>query len=157
MISFALNLVLAIAWAALVGEIDLSRLGFGFVLGFLALAWLRPLPDTRSYVRKLPRAVGLLLFVLWELLLSSLRVAWEVVTPRPRRRLGVVAVPLDAETDEEITLLACLITLTPGTISLDLSEDRKKLYVHSMFMTDPEECRREIKEGFERRVLELLR
>lgn len=72
---------------------------------------------------------------------------------------GVVAIPLDARTDVEITLLANLITLTPGSVSLDLSEDRRVLYVHAMYIDggDVEAYRRSIKEGLERRVLELLR
>lgn len=72
---------------------------------------------------------------------------------------GVVAIPLDARTDAEITLLANLITLTPGSVSLDLSEDKRSLYVHAMYIDggDVEAYRRAIKEGLERRVLELLR
>lgn len=72
---------------------------------------------------------------------------------------GVVAIPLDAHTDAEITLLANLITLTPGSVSLDLSEDRQVLYVHAMYIDggDVEAYRRSVKEGLERRVLELLR
>jgi multicomponent Na+:H+ antiporter subunit E len=72
---------------------------------------------------------------------------------------GVVAIPLDARTDFEITLLANLITLTPGSVSLDLSEDRRVLYVHAMYIDggDVEAYRRSVKEGLERRVLELLR
>ncbi len=71
---------------------------------------------------------------------------------------GVVAIPLDARTDLEITLLANLITLTPGSVSLDLSEDKRVLYVHAMYIDggDIEAYRRSIKEGLERRVLELL-
>ena len=68
-----------------------------------------------------------------------------------------MAVPLDAETDVEITLLANLITMTPGSLSIDVSDDRGVIYVHSMFIDDPEEFRRTIKDDFERRVLELLR
>jgi multicomponent Na+:H+ antiporter subunit E len=68
-----------------------------------------------------------------------------------------VAIPLDVETDVEITLLANLITLTPGTLSMDISDDRKVLYVHAMYVDDPEALRAEIKNGFERRVLEMLR
>ena len=60
-------------------------------------------------------------------------------------------------TDLEITLLANLITVTPGSFSLDVSDDRSVLYVHAMYVDDPEALRREIKDGFERRVLELLR
>jgi multicomponent Na+:H+ antiporter subunit E len=72
---------------------------------------------------------------------------------------GVIAIPLDARTDAEITLLANLITLTPGSVSLDLSEDRRVLYVHAMYIDggDVEAYRRSVKEGLERRVLELLR
>jgi multicomponent Na+:H+ antiporter subunit E len=69
----------------------------------------------------------------------------------------VVAVPLDAESDVEITLLANLVTLTPGSLSLDIAPDRSCLYVHAMFVDDVEQLRRDVKEGFERRVLELLR
>ena len=106
---------------------------------------------------RLPRGVFLLFFFLGELVLSSVRVAWDVLSPNPGFRPGIVGVPLDARTDSEITLLATLITLTPGTLSLDVSEDRKTLYVHAMRVEDPEAFRREIKDGFERRVLELLR
>ena len=69
----------------------------------------------------------------------------------------MVAIPLDAETDAEITLLANLITLTPGTLSLDVSDDRRVLYIHAMYVDDVEELRRSIKDGFEKRVMELLR
>jgi multicomponent Na+:H+ antiporter subunit E len=150
-------MVLGGVWAVLVGEVDVENLGFGFVLGYALLAVLRPLPGSAAYAARLPRAFGLLLFFLWELLLSSLRVARDVLSPRPRFRPGIVGVPLDVESDGEITLLACIITLTPGTLSLDVSDDRKTLYVHSMWVEDPEEFRREIKEGFERRVRELMR
>lgn len=72
---------------------------------------------------------------------------------------GVIAIPLDARTDAEITLLANLITLTPGSVSLDVSDDRRVLYVHAMYIDggDVEAYRRAVKEGLERRVLELLR
>jgi multicomponent Na+:H+ antiporter subunit E len=72
---------------------------------------------------------------------------------------GVVAIPLDARTDAEITMLANLITLTPGSVSLDLSPDKRTLYVHAMYIDggDVEAYRRSVKEGLERRVLELLR
>jgi multicomponent Na+:H+ antiporter subunit E len=72
-------------------------------------------------------------------------------------RPGIVAIPLDLEGDAAITLLANLVTLTPGALSLDVSPDRTVLYVHTMYMDDAETFRREIKQGFERRVKELLR
>jgi multicomponent Na+:H+ antiporter subunit E len=71
-------------------------------------------------------------------------------------RPGIIAVPLDATRDSEILLLAALINLTPGSVALDVSPDRTLLYVHVMYMDDPDTARAEIKEGFERRVLRLL-
>jgi len=72
---------------------------------------------------------------------------------------GVLAIPLDARTDVEIAMLANLITLTPGSVSLDVSEDRSQLFIHAMYIDggDVEAYRRDVKENLERRVLELLR
>ena len=157
MIAFGLNLVLALLWAAVVGSVDAAHLVVGFIFGYGVLWISRPLLGETDYFAKGPKAISFAAFFLWELVLSNLRVAWDVVTPRAYRRPGVVAVPLDATTDLEITLLANLVTLTPGTLSLDVSEDRTTLYVHAMFVDDPDALRRELKDGFERRVLELLR
>jgi multicomponent Na+:H+ antiporter subunit E len=157
MIVFGLNLVLALLWAAVVGSVDTPHLVVGFLFGYGVLWVSRPLLGDTDYFAKGPRAVAFGAFFLWELVLSNVRVAWDVLTPRAYRRPGVIAVPLDATTDIEITLLANLVTLTPGTLSLDVSEDRSTLFVHAMFVDDPDALRREIKHGFERRVLELLR
>lgn len=151
------NIFLAAIWAALMGQITLSNLFVGFLLGTLVLAVARRSDDARRYLLKLRQTVGLVLFFFWELLLSNLRVAYDVATPRHHMQPGIVAVPLDAKTDAEITLLANLLTLTPGTLSLDVSPDRRVLYVHIMYITDVETARRRIKDGFERRVLEVLR
>lgn len=102
-------------------------------------------------------AIGLLLLFIWEILLASLRVAYDVLTPRHRMRPGVIAVPLDARSDLEITLLANLITLTPGSLSLDVSDDRRVLYVQAMYIEDVQSIRRKVKAGLERRVLEVMR
>jgi multicomponent Na+:H+ antiporter subunit E len=157
MMAFGLNLVLALLWAAAVGSVDTAHLVVGFVVGYGVLWVARPLLGESPYFEKAPQIVRFVVFFIWELALSSLRVAWDVVTPKNYRRPGVVGVPLDAETDAEITLLALLVTLTPGSLTLDVSHDRRTLYVHSMFVDDPEALRRDIKRGFEHRVLELLR
>ncbi len=98
---------------------------------------------------------AMLAFFLWELVLANLKMARDVLMPLGRLRPAVVAVPLDLKTDWQITLLSILITLTPGTLSLDVSTDRKVLFIHAMHVTDAEEFRRQIKSGFERRVRRL--
>lgn len=154
---FLINLLLALAWMAMVGSTGWAHFVIGFVVSYLALAWLGSLTGHTGYFRKLPQSIGFVAFIVWQLILSNLRVAYDVITPAANRCPSVIGVPLDATTDAEITLLANLITLTPGTLSLDLSADRKILYVHAMFADDREAFCREIKDGFERRVLELLR
>lgn len=153
---FLLNLLLALFWAAVTGTVTLANLGVGFVVGMVVLAMVgRALAETH-YITRLFRGGALALFFLWELLASSLRVAWDVVTPRPYMRPAVVAVPLDVTSDGEIMLLSSLISLTPGTLSLDVSEDKRTLYIHAMYVDDPDDFRRDIKESFERRVMGVL-
>lgn len=89
-----------------------------------------------------------------ELALSVNDVAKTVLSPRRPVRSAIVAVSLDLSSDEAITLLANMITLTPGTTSLHVSEDRSVLYVHVMNASD--ESVRQIKEGFERSVREVM-
>lgn len=152
-----LNIALALAWSALLGGFSVLSLTIGFAVSFAAMWVVRPLFGSTRYFERLGRVVALIGFFLYELVVSSLRVVWEVITPPFYSRPGIVAVPLDARTDFEIMTLANLISLTPGTLSLDVSEDRRTLYVHAMFIDDPDALRREIKQGMERRVLEALR
>ncbi len=151
------NLVLALTWGAMTGSFAAENLAVGFVIGFVVLYVSQRRHGPGRYFSKFTEVVGFVGFYLWELLLANLRVARDVVAPRPRARPGIIALPLDAETDAEITVLANLLTMTPGDLSLDVSDDRRVLYVHSMYLANPERTKREMKEGFERRVLQVLR
>jgi len=84
-------------------------------------------------------------------------VLWDVITPQHISRPGIIGLPLDARTDAEIMLVANLISLTPGTLSLDLSDDKRVLYVHVMFLDDIDATRQQIKRGLEKRVLGVMR
>lgn len=126
---------------------------------FMLLLWLGSPFYHRSYFHKLPKAIFLFLYFLKELLVANLRVAYDILTPNYRMKPTVIALPLAAKTDMEITLLAGFITLTPGSLLIDLSADRSKLYIHTLYMKgdDPELTKHEIKDGFERRLLQLTR
>ncbi|MBI2090928.1 MAG: Na+/H+ antiporter subunit E, partial [Deltaproteobacteria bacterium] len=129
----------------------------GFCLGYVALLLARGVFGPSAYFVTMQRAVSFLGFFLKEVFIANLRVAHDVLTPPFYMRPRVLALPLDALTDIEITLLANLISLTPGTLSLDVSSDQRVLYVHAMYAVDAEAARREMKEGLERRLLTLLR
>lgn len=154
---FLANLVLALVWWAAAGRTDPEPAAVGFVVGYVVLRWLQPVLGRSGYFRKLPAALMLAVVFAYELVVSSIRVAGAVLAPRARCRPGFVAVPLAATTDAEITLLANLVTLTPGTLSLDVSSDRRTLHVHAMFLDDADALCAGIKDQFERRILELLR
>ncbi|HSW51160.1 MAG TPA: Na+/H+ antiporter subunit E [Bryobacteraceae bacterium] len=110
----------------------------------------------RRWAVLLVQVPALFVYFLWELVLSNMRVARDVLLPVSRLRPAVVAVPLDLKSDWPITLLSALITLTPGTFSLDVSSDRRVLYIHAMHVTDVEALPSEIKSGFEKRIGRLL-
>lgn len=146
------SILLALAWAALQGEITLANLLVGYVIGYGVLAVLARggvLPST--LVSRTAHGLGLAAFFAWELLLANFRVAGDVLRGN-QMEPAVVAIPLDITSDGEILLLSMLINITPGSVTIDLSDDRRTLYVHVMHMKSAEETRQEIKGGFERRV-----
>ncbi|MCY3982001.1 MAG: Na+/H+ antiporter subunit E [Alphaproteobacteria bacterium] len=153
---FGLNAFLALSWAALIGNFTLTNLLIGYVVGYLALWVARPLFARTVYFERVWRVLRLAMMFIYELVVSSMRVVWDVITPSHLARPGIITIPLDARGEGEILLVANLISLTPGTLSLDLSPDGKTLYVHAMFVDDPDALRRELKEGMERYVLEAL-
>lgn len=113
----------------------------------------------RSYFHKLPKAISFIVFFLKELVVANLKVAYDILTPNYRMKPTVVALPLSVTTDMEITILAGIITLTPGSLSVDVSADKKVLYVHTLYVknSDVELTKHDIKHGFERRLMQLTR
>jgi multicomponent Na+:H+ antiporter subunit E len=152
------NILLALAWTALQGSVTLANLAAGWLLGYFILLLLvkAGVLGPSRYVGRVARFAKLIGFFLYELVLANLRVAVDVARPQYRMTPGVIRLPLDAQSDAEILLLAALINLTPGSVALDVSADRRVMYVHVMYVTTPDAARAEIKHGFERRVLELL-
>ena len=152
-----INTFIALAYMGVHGIFNLTGFLVGFTLGYLALWVTQPLYGDTRYFRRVPKSVMLGLFFLIELVRSNLRVLWDVITPGHISHPGIVGIPLTADSDMEILLVANLISLTPGTLSIDLSPDRRTLFVHVMFLDDPETFRQSIKNGIERRVLEVTR
>lgn len=154
---FALNLAIAVIWVAVWSYASFTNLMLGFAVGFVALWVVRSLFDETAYFSRLFGVLRLIVYFLYDLTMSSVRVIHDVLTPQIYAKPGIIAVPLDAQTDAEILLTANLISLTPGTLSLDVSADRKVLYVHAMFLEDVDEVKRGLKAGMEAKILEALR
>ncbi|KKB11635.1 cation:proton antiporter [Devosia geojensis] len=153
-----LILVLAFVWATITGAFTLLNLLLGAGIGAAAVLLLRAYLAPPRALRQVRRALSLAGLFLRELFMSALRVAAIVLRPDMRRTLrpAIVAVPLDVKSNAEITLLANLITLTPGTLSTVVSEDRTKLFVHVLTLESREALIADIKNGFEKKVMEVF-
>lgn len=153
---FYVNLLLAVLWAALHADLSVTTTGVGFLFGFLLLSVIH-----HGYGAAVLGAVGFLIFLVKAIILSSIQVAGYVIAPKLKLDQGIVAIPLAARTDLEIALLASAITLTPGTISVDVGHDgdgeQRVLYVHNLVMGDADDVRNTIKQEFERRILRVTR
>ncbi|MDQ0319573.1 multisubunit Na+/H+ antiporter MnhE subunit [Pararhizobium capsulatum DSM 1112] len=149
-----LVLFLTVAWMAITGSMTVANVLLGLVVAVLSL-WIARAHVSEAKLKVRPLAALLLaaLFIK-ELAMSAYRVAVQVLTPRLVLKPGIFAFPLTVTRDFEITLLANLITLTPGTLSVDVSRDRRLLYVHALDCSDPVALKRDIAGGFERRIRE---
>jgi len=154
---FLVNVLLALAWSAVTGSFSFLNFAFGFVLAIFALSLIREQVGSIGYFSRARRVISLLLLFVFELVLSAWKVAVMVLSPRMDLKPGIFAYPLRVDRDFEITMLANLITLTPGTLSVDVSDDRRILYVHAIDASDPDATRRDIAEGFERKIMEAFR
>lgn len=154
----ALTIVLlALVWAAITGTFSGLNLLLGAGIGAIAVLLLRHTLAAPDRLRRLRKVLSLAILFLYELNASAVRVAIVVLTPNLKAALrpAIIAFPLTVTSDAEITLLANLITLTPGTLSIDVSEDRRFLYVHALTMTSREALIADIAGGFEAKVREV--
>lgn len=154
---FAVNLLIAGGWVAVSGGFDAVSLALGFAGGFVGLYATRGMFGPTDYFRRTFALIGLIVYFLYDLVRSSVGVVWEIMTPTVYSKPALLRMPLDAETDMEIMLTANLISLTPGTLTVDVAPDRSYLLIHAMFVDDPDATITDLKRGMERRVLEALR
>lgn len=152
-----LTLLLAVVWTLLQNDISAGMIVFGFILGIIiprmtAVWW----PDT-------PRGFNLWkmfkysMIVIYDIMVANVQVAWIVLTKsNASLRPAWVIIPLDLKQPEAITILAGTITLTPGTVSADLSDEGHNLLVHALDCADPDAVRDEIKDRYERRLKEIF-
>ena len=150
--------ILALIWAAMTGSYSGLNLLFGAIIGGIVVLLLRNVLVGHNSIRRWRRILSLMGLFLYELVLSAVRVAVIVLHPRVREivRPAIIEVPLTVRSDWEITLLANMITLTPGTLSIDVSADRSILYVHALTVEDRDAVISGIVNGFERKIREVF-
>lgn len=152
-----LTLLLAAVWVMLQNQISAGMVVFGLILGTIipqitSVWW----PDRPKSIR-LGKMFSYVIMVLWDIIVANLQVAWIVLSvPNARLKPAWIVVPLELKQPEAITVLAGTITLTPGTVSADLSNEGHSLLVHVLHTEDPDAVRDDIKNRYERRLLEIF-
>ena len=157
MVVFVWNILLMLTWAAARGDFSFVNLVLGFALGYLVLLVSQRVMRPTRYFHRAHQWFRLALYFGRELVLANLRLIYHVLTPTRRTRAAVIAIPLAAQTDEEITAVGSLLTLIPGSVLLDVSDDRTTMYVHVIFGEDLEARRRDVVEQLVPKVLEAFR
>lgn len=152
-----ITLLLTIVWTLLQNEISAGMVVFGLILGII-IPWVTSIwwPDTPEGFR-LGKMVSYSVVVIWDIMVANVQVAWIVLTvPNTKLKPAWIVVPLELRQPEAITVLAGTITLTPGTVSADLSDHGHSLLVHVLHTDDPDSVRDDIKSRYERRLLEIF-
>ncbi|PLR92646.1 Na+/H+ antiporter subunit E [Bacillus sp. T33-2] len=152
-----LNFILAFIWMFLQGSYDPAAFFVGYLLGLLIIYTFRRFFKSRFYVHRVTAVLNLLYIFMRELVLSNIAVLKLILKPQLDIKPGIFALPTDLTEDWEITILANLITLTPGTLVVDVSADNKILYVHAMDIDDAEQSIKSIKDSFEVAIMEVSR
>jgi len=153
----SLTILLALVWTLLQNQVSAGMVVFGLILGIIIpLITERWWPD-RPRGFNLFRISAYVVMVVWDIIVANIEVAWIVLTmPNSKLKPAWIVVPLDLRQPEAITILAGTITLTPGTVSADLSAEGHSLLVHVLHTHDPDAVRDEIKARYESRLKEIF-
>lgn len=152
-----LNVLIALTWMFLSVSFKPTAFIVGYLIGLLMLFMLRKSFSSRFYMDRLWAVVKLTSLFLKELVMSNFSVLKLIIQPTMPIRPAIFAMPTVLEQDWEITLLSSLITLTPGTVVIDISDDNKTLYIHSLDFEDIDEAIDSIRNTFEKAILEVSR
>lgn len=152
-----LSVVVALVWVALANSLSPGTLLLGAALGVAIPLYTRRYRPARVTIRRPGRILGYLAIVAWDILVSNVQVAGLILfRSGPALRSVFVSVPLDLTTPEAVAVLTGTITLTPGTVSADLSADGRAVLVHCLDAADPDAVVRQIKTRYERRLKDIF-
>jgi multicomponent K+:H+ antiporter subunit E len=152
-----LTLLLAVVWTLLQNEFSAGMAVFGLILG-VVIPWGTSIwwPDTPKGFR-IGKMITYSILVVWDIIVANIQVAWIVLSvPNSKLKPAWIVVPLELRQPEAITVLAGTITLTPGTVSADLSSEGHSLLVHVLHTDDPDAVRDDIMDRYQRRLLEIF-
>ncbi|WNS44147.1 Na+/H+ antiporter subunit E [Paenibacillus sp. MMS20-IR301] len=157
MLQIVLNLLIAFLWMFMNNNISGGSFIVGYLLGIVLLLVMQKSRKQPFYLRRLWAVLKLLLIFARELTVSNFVVIGHIIRPKLNIRPGIFAYETALTSAWEVTLLSCLICLTPGTLTLDVSRDGTTLYIHAIDIKDAEEMASQIRKSFEQTILEVSR
>ena len=152
-----LNLFVSLIWVLLSRSYTIKDAVIGYLVGMAVLFLLRGILSQDFYMRRVWAAIKLFFLFLVELTKANIDVVKLVWSPKLDNHTGIVAYNTDLETPAEITLLSIMVSLTPGTIPLDFSEDNKVIYIHVLDLDDKQDFKDDIRNTFEKAIKEVTR
>ncbi|AUD13519.1 MULTISPECIES: Na+/H+ antiporter subunit E [unclassified Planococcus (in: firmicutes)] len=152
-----LNFFLALVWMFMTVSFTPSGFVIGFLIGLGIIVLMRRFFSKRLYILRVWALISLFLLFLRELFMSSIQVLSIVIRPKMNIKPAIFEMETELSDDWQITLLSALITLTPGTLVIGISEDQKRLYIHALDFEDIDSAVSSIKNTFERAILEVSR
>ncbi len=152
-----LTLVLTAIWVMLANALSVNTLVLGLILGLAIPPLTAAFWPSRPQIRSPMKLLVYFLMVIWDIVVANVVVA-KIILTKPNAQLAshFIALPLTLRTPEAISLLAGTITMTPGTVSCEISADGRTLLVHALHAPDPEAARDEMLARYEARLLEVF-
>ncbi|KOS66200.1 monovalent cation/H+ antiporter subunit E [Lysinibacillus contaminans] len=156
---FLLNLFIATLWLLLQDEVvpQFTTFLMGFIVGIGILYVMHRFYGTQFYLRRVFSIVRLMLLFNWELLLSSYSVLKQITTPKLTITPGIFTYKTELKGDWEVTALALLLTLTPGSVVMEVSEEGDLFYIHAMDMEESKDAVIRSIGKFEQAIMEVTR
>lgn len=147
-----LALSIATIWLLMRGDAAPGNFFVGLILAFILILFLRRTYGQERAFRRWRDIVRFIFLFAWELIVANFQVLRIVLSPRLHIRPGIIAYKTECKTPLSITSLANSITLTPGTLSVDISEDDSTIFVHTLDIEEPDKVRADIRRGLEEPV-----
>src|SRR5690625_628345 len=152
-----INVLIAVIWMFMQSSYVIGSFIFGYMIGVFVLFILRLFLVFDFYLRRVWAIIKLIMLFIVELTKANIDVMKVVLRPKANHKSGIVAVQTKLDSNVEITLLAALISLTPGTVSMDFSDDSKTIYIHALDVPNKDEFIADIHNSFERAIMEVTK
>jgi multicomponent Na+:H+ antiporter subunit E len=152
----ALHIMLAVIWCMLHNSFYPATFIIGYLLAWASTSMFKVITEYKMYRMNIWEALKLFVVFIKEMIVANFQIAYIIITPSMNIRPGLIEYPLDIRNEGAIVLLANMISLTPGTLSIDISSDRRFIYIHAMVMETPDALKRQIKNTFESRIQRML-